>query len=149
MRFRELWELIHLPPNLVFIQDAALTLVTAAFLTCELLTMLRQFWRWNGHLIQIPVWLPSPVNASAALLFCHYVCSKWERSWQLKKRNWGQMRNILDFLLMTTSRLTAETITGGAGTWAYTMYLCSLYTINFNQFDSVSSSKRICFQQTL
>lgn len=61
MRFAQLWGLTHLPPNLVFVQDSALTLVTTASLTSELLKMLRQFWRWNGHLIQIPGQSPFPV----------------------------------------------------------------------------------------
>lgn len=43
MRFRQLGGLSHLPPNLVFVQDVALTPMTTAFLTSELLKMLRQF----------------------------------------------------------------------------------------------------------
>lgn len=137
MRFRQLWELSHLPPNMVFIQDATLTLVTTAFLTSELLKMLRQFWRWNGHLIQIPRQLPFPVMLLLPPCFVTvFVLNEkgldsWRRGYKAKwEISWI-------FFSWQCSGLTAEAIIERAGTRAYTIHLRSLHTIKFNQFNSV------------
>lgn len=138
MRFRQLWGLSHLPPYLVFIQDAALTLMTTAFLTSELLRMLRCFPRWNGRCIQIPVWSPVPVRLLrppclvAAVVRGEGVPDSWRRG---TKAQW-EIFEI--FFSWQCSGLTAEVILERAGAWASTSYLWSLYIIWFDQFSSVA-----------
>lgn len=146
MRFRQLWGLSHLPPYLVFIQDIALTLMTTAFLTSELLKMLRCFRRWNGHFIQIPMGLPFPVMLllPPCLVTVFAVSEEGLDSWRKGTKAKWEIFKI--FFSWQCSRLTAEVIIERAKAQASTMYLWSLCIIRFDQFDS--SSMRAYFDQS-
>lgn len=138
MRLRQLWGLSHLPPYLVFIQDAALTLMTTAFLTSELLKILRGFWRWNGRLIQIPMWPPFPVMLlrPPGLVTVFVLSEGGLDSWTRGTRAKWEIFEI--FFSWQCSRLTAEVIIERTGARASTVYLWSLCIIRFDQFDSVA-----------
>lgn len=89
------------------------------------LKMLRQFWRWNGHLIQSPRQSPFP-----AMFLLHLVLTAEGEELRPNEK-------YPRFSSHDHAELTAEANAERAGTWASSMYLCNLYTIKFNQFNSV------------
>lgn len=88
--------------------------MTTAFLTSELLKMLRRDWRWAGHLIHTPV-PPTP----AAALFPTPCWFSARDVWTAEVEELEGKKKISHvFFSSQHSKLTAEVMVGRTGDWA-------------------------------